>query len=180
MAACSSRTACIDETEWRPTRRPLRCYQSGSPMSVAAVRMIRFGLRRAVMSRRREVKTLPDVHVHLEEHHEQAFLEALQHVADDDHHQHQRGVLERQASPAESPTIHAHHQSGGWMRSMEWSNTFPKGDDCSVTRASLPSTVSRKVMGQAASRPSAEVPFPERPHRCDDQHQTQSSSPCWV
>src|SRR3990167_9302731 len=60
--------------------------------------------------------------------------------------------------PAWTPTSQAHHQNGGWIRSMPWSNTLPSFDEVSVTRASLPSTVSRKVIAQAAARPQPNCP----------------------
>ncbi len=41
---------------------------------------------------------------------------------------------------------------------MPWSKTLPKGVERRVTRASLPSTVSRKHIPQAQARPSANAP----------------------
>src|SRR4051794_40665059 len=61
-----------------------------------------------------------------------------------------------------TPTIHAHHQNGGWTRSMPWSKKLPNGEEFSVTRASLPSTVSRKVITQAAARPQPKWPVQKR------------------
>ena len=60
---------------------------------------------------------------------------------------------------AARPTAQAQYQNGGWIRSMPWSKIFPKGEDCRVTRASLPSTVSRNVIAQAATIPSPNCPF---------------------
>src|SRR6187431_649084 len=62
-----------------------------------------------------------------------------------------RPPFPREAAP--TPTYQAHHQNGGWTRSMPWSKTLPHLDEVRVTRASLPSTVSRKVMIQAQTRP---------------------------
>ena len=45
------------------------------------------------------------------------------------------------------------YQNGGWIRSIPWSNTSPHLDEVKVVRASLPSTVSRKVIIQAKARP---------------------------
>ena len=50
---------------------------------------------------------------------------------------------------------------------------LPNGDERSVTRASLPSTVSRKVMPQAATRPERVVAGPEQRHRREHQHQAE-------
>src|SRR5690606_39828172 len=50
------------------------------------------------------------------------------------------------------------YQNGGWTRSMPWSKAFPHLLDCMVMRASLPSTVSRKVMPQAAASPGHHAP----------------------
>ena len=41
---------------------------------------------------------------------------------------------------------------------MRWSKRLPNLVKVSVTRASLPSTVSRKVMTQAARRPGSQAP----------------------
>src|SRR5688572_28775246 len=56
------------------------------------------------------------------------------------------------------PTYQAHHQNGGWIRSMPWSKTLPIAEDVRVTRANLPSTVSRKVMIQAQTSPNPNWP----------------------
>jgi hypothetical protein len=42
---------------------------------------------------------------------------------------------------------------------MPWSKTLPHLDEVRVTRASLPSTVSRKVMIQAQTRPQPNWPI---------------------
>ncbi|MNC85637.1 hypothetical protein D3C83_12470 [compost metagenome] len=44
------------------------------------------------------------------------------------------------------------------MRSMPWSKMFPSWVEVTVTRASLPSTVSRNVMTQPASKPQPYSP----------------------
>ena len=45
------------------------------------------------------------------------------------------------------------YQKGGCIRSIPWSKMLPHLLDVSVTRASLPSTVSRNVMSHAEIRP---------------------------
>ena len=45
------------------------------------------------------------------------------------------------------------------MRSRAWSKTFPNRLDVNVTRASLPSTVSRNVISQPHAKPNANQPF---------------------
>ena len=57
------------------------------------------------------------------------------------------------------------------MRSMPWSNTLPSLVEVTVTRASLPSTVSRKVMIQPATRPQPNSPRAKSTPAIDDQHE---------
>ncbi len=60
--------------------------------------------------------------------------------------------------PSGRPSAQAAYQNGGWIRSMPWSRMSPKRVDLTVTRASLPSTVSRKVISQAHTRPGSHQP----------------------
>ena len=65
------------------------------------------------------VEALPDVHLDPEAGDEHAFLDPLQDIAGDDD-----GRAPAPAAPAAKPaagrpTIQAHHQNGGWIRSMQ-------------------------------------------------------------
>ncbi len=56
----------------------------------------------------------------------------------------------------------------------------PLADEVRVTRASLPSTVSRKVMIQAQTRPQPNWPGPEQPEGRQHQQEADRRSPGWA
>ena len=56
------------------------------------------------------------------------------------------------------PSAQTAYQNGGWIRSRPWSSRLPRRLELTVTRASVRSTLSRKVTSQAPSRPLPNQP----------------------
>src|SRR5215217_5117360 len=65
------------------------------------------------------------------------------------------------------------HHRGGWMTSVPWSSQLPSRLDVTVTRASLPSTVSREGHRQGGREPAADLADEEEP--AGDEHQQETN-----
>ena len=106
----------------------------------------------------------PDVDVHRRGGAGRCPRSALGDIAADDRPQQHGRIdrLERRGRRPSSPWSHAHHQNGGWTRSMPWSKTLPHSDEVPVQRASLPSTVSSTMKHEARRDARASSALPEQ------------------